>query len=215
MTTKSLLTFFITIQILFGFDFGFCCMLNKRYKALANCISLLSTVIILSSSFLCIYLGKHSGYVFLANYIIIVAFLKFRGSKHIKIFFDELLVMDKRWKTGISSNKIFIIMGLYAFTLTLSKWMVTIAYAIAFGSDNVALFLTIVLPAVPVVGTDLLPIISGIIYHSIYKRMVFLKAGLKSTKYNLKIARVIFDDIADCFEKVRMEHNNLVSCENV
>lgn len=215
MTTKSLLCFFITIQILFGFDFGFSSMLNKRYKALANCISLLSTVIILSFSFLCIYLGKHSGYVFLANYIIIVAFLKFRGSKHIKIFFDELLIIDKRWKTGISSNKILITMGLYAFSLTLSRWMVSIAYAIAFGSDDVALFLATLVPVVPLVGTDLLPIISGIICHSIYKRMVFLKAGLKSTKYNLKIARVIFDDIADCFEKVRMEHNNLVSCENV
>lgn len=216
MTSKYLVTFFITTQILFGFDFGFISKLNKRYKALAYCISLLSTVILLCSSFFTIYLGTNVGYVFTANYIIIVTILKFRGSKHnLTIFFDDLLIIDKRWKTGISHHKFFIIMGLYAITMTLSRWLVTIAYAAIVGSHNVALVLAILLPVLPVVGTDLLPIINGIIYHEIYKRIIILKTGLRHSKYNLETARVYFDDNADCFEKVRAEHDNLVSCENV
>lgn len=211
-----LTAYFIIVQVFFGFDTGFFTELRKRNKIIANCVSYFSTACMFCAIISCIII-RPSGilpYFLLACYSCCIISFKVGYSKNnIKNFYDDLLAIDKKWNTGVSDFNFGVLIGFYALIMIVSKSIVLVMYSVLFGYDNV--FTTYGVHVIWLLHSalDMLAIINAIIFYVTFKRFKALKVGLRSLNYAVKIGLDFFDEIADCLEKVRTEHDKLVSAQ--
>lgn len=210
---NSIIVFFLAFELLYGLDFGFINILNKKLRPLWKCILFMVTVILN----LCLYLwpfGMHfeidlrflSSLIILGQYLGHVIFLrvtKYKVCNFLKDLRTIELVSSKENRVGWIACISFMISLLYR--------LVDMYYShllFDLESYNITVFMLYVMSSV---GLDHIWFVQIIIYYYFYNAVVHLKHLADDKLSDLNEIKKLYVFIADCYDNVETLYGNLVS----
>lgn len=213
---NSLQYFFITSQILFGYDYGFIMALKKCLRVTVKRFVLLETlfyifVISLTTVF---YHTEFVAWIPLIEYLLNILALRSTQYKTFDFIMDihkniEILKNDRKvfFLTTFINNiivcaiKMFILISLRAFNFVtysedyqfISSWGYYLAYII------------------PTLGMDTVAVSQIVVFYYTYMYVRNLKNQFKSSEVEINRTAQYFVNLADCCDKIGTLRNKLVS----
>lgn len=216
---KSLVALFLTLNFIWGFDFGFTKYLDTKTQKLAQIVTFIinvSTIAILSLPFCYItivplYVGWQI--LYLLQYIITCFVLN--GTKYkLYDFVVDVSIIDfgKMNKSVTLSNFCASIMLIYVLGIHLIK-LVLIVYILKFEIGDLTSLLPIPCEIYVIwyFCTDLVPFALIVIYYYIYLCIKNLRQSVNDVTFSINDVVEKYQAIADCYDKIMPLYDKIVS----
>lgn len=216
---KCLVALFLSLNFIFGFDFGFTKYFDSKTQKTAQIVTFLINIfaIALLSLPFC-YINKVPMYVgwqllYLLQYIIDCCVLN-STKYNLYDFLTDVSVIDfgKLNKSVTLSQFCAFIMIIYVFGIHMIK-LVLVTYILKFEID----YLTSLLPipceiyVIWYFCTDLVPFVLIVIYYYIYLCLKNLKQSVNDVTISMNNVVKQYEAIADCYDKIMPLYEKIVS----
>lgn len=212
---NTITTLFLGLQLIYGFNFGFIEILDKKLQPLCKCISYFMTFVVTTLIVLPFWFGFVSDILLFLNIIALVPYVSHTIFLHITKYKLCNFIKDIRiFERNISPNETQV--GWFA-CLCLSLTCIFKFVAALYGcvlvryscaNGNVAVYMLFFASSM---GLDIIYIVQIIIYYYIYHGVKYLKRLVDDERVDLNAIRKQFVFIADCYDKVERLYGNLVS----
>lgn len=213
--SNTIVTLFLGLQLIYGFNFGFIEALNKKFRPLCQCISYFMTFVVTSFIVLPFWIGFDDNITFLFNIIAIVAYVGHNFFLHINKYKLYYFIKDIRIVAEDLHSKeqlIGWVAYLCMFITCVFKFL-TALYAClvakhSCAKSNTTIFILYVASSM---GLDVMFVVQIIIYYYIYNGVKQLKRLIDEKQEDLDDVRKQFVLIADRSDEISILYGNLVS----
>lgn len=216
---RCLVTLFLTMNFIWGFDFGFIKYFDKKTQKRIQFVTFLINVFVMAVlSLPFCYITIEPAYaewqlLYLLQYVIDCSVLNCTKYKLYDFIVDVSAIgFGKINKPVTLNNYCVFILPIYVFGIHLLKYML-IVYILKF---EFAYFTSLLPIPCEIYGiwyfcTDLVPFVLIIIYYYIYLRVKNLSDSVHDITINTNFVLEQYEAIADCYDKIMPLYDKIVS----
>lgn len=215
--SKTLEMFFIIIQIIFSFDFGFIRYKSRRHKltvklitaVLSACLGIVLLIAIAIQNEGLGYIIWYSLDIYL-NYVYVImlliipeqntfyTFLKFLRSVNLKINGDT--------STYYLEFKIIAV----CIAIAMYKIFISIFYCVFFGGCIKSLLVQIIY-LIPLISLEIPSVIHYFVFHAIYLKLVAMRKIMNNDNFKPKQVQFSYKSLHDSLDKIKKAFDPIVS----
>lgn len=209
---KSIKVFFVIIHIIYGYDFGFINLSQKKIASLFKYYSLVLTIIIFIALFIFFKLLRGEVW-FWVNFIENIVYLCILKSVKYNVY-NLLSDIHVAERIAVLEKETFgVITATCAISVYIGKAEIFSCHLYSNENHNIFNRLTpigLVIYLLFVLGKDFIHACELVIYHYIYTYVKNMKSSLKQYE-DIDNFFARYNKIADCYDKIRHLCDNIVS----
>lgn len=219
---KYLVSLFLTIHFVWGFDFGFTKHLDKKTQKTAQFITFLINILAIAIlSFPASYIIERPGVIwqllYLLQYIIDLFILNCTKYKLYDFLIDVSVInFEKSHKSTMTKNLCAFTTIIYLFGIQLIKYVI---YLYHYKNEINSVVLLLVVPyeiyGIWYYCIDFVPFALIVIYYYIYISLKNIKDSIQEVSVHISNIVEQYESIADCYDKIMPLYDNIVSIGSV
>lgn len=211
MIPKTLLTFFLAIQLCYGISFGFIEIVKKDFQTLFKVITngmRLLMFFVLISNFISDTEDSMTFWYYLLDIIEYSTFIVFSFFCKYTVF--DFLIEIHGINKNASNNYIGITCCCYAFASFCTKTTLCVTYCMVIKESCYISFLPEYISCIPSMTLDVLPVTSIIILYNVYACVSHLRTCLEKS-LDVELGKTQYMAIAHCLDRIKPCYSVLVS----
>lgn len=213
--SNTIVTLFVGLELIYGFNFGFIDTLNKKLRPWCRCISNFMTLVVTIFIVLPFWFGFDDNLILFFNIFTIIPHIGhsiflhvnkyklYNFIKDIRIIAEDVCSSERR--IGWIAYLCLFLTCIFKFVACLYACFIS-RYSCAKG--NTTVFMLYVASSM---GLDVMYIVQITIYFYIYNTVKHLKRLINDESPDLNTVRKHYVFIADCSDKIETLYGNLVS----
>lgn len=212
---NTMVTLFLGLQLIYGLNFGFIDILNKKKRTLCKCVSYIMTVVVTTLIILPFWLGIELDMVLffhivaIIQYVSHVIFLHFTKYKVLNFIKDMRIIREDRCLNDKCIGWVACLcLALTCVLKYVAAFYSCVVFRLSCVNDNVVAYMLYIASTS---GLDAMYLVQIIIYYYIYNSVKYLKRLADDRRSDLNVIKAHFVFMADCCDKVETLYGNLVS----
>lgn len=211
---NTIVTLFLGLQLIYGFNFGFIDILNKKLRSLCQCVSYVMTFFVATFIVLPFWYGFADDISFFYNILAAIHYVGVMISLHVSKYKVYNFIKDVRILEDECSNekRLGWAASLCVFMIFVCKIVAHFYACMLFrnfcANGNVPVYMLYVASSICL---EIIYIVQVVLYCYVYNTVNYLKRLVDDSRLDLRAIRKQFSLLADCCDKLTTVYGNLVS----